>query len=89
MTNRTKVFAAAVAVVAGLGILVTVLRLGSARSDTVRIGSILVLSGNYKSQGEQIRDGQTLAMEEINTPKVRLDIVFRDSEGRRRHHCET
>jgi len=82
MTSRTKVFAAAVAVVAGLGLLIAVLRLGTGRSDTVRIGSILVLSGNYKSQGEQIRDGQTIAMDEINArSRIKLDIVFRDSEG--------
>ena len=82
MTRSTKVFGVALAVVAGLGLLTVALRFGLGRSDTVQVGSILVLSGNYKSQGEQIRDGQTIAMDEINAQsKTKLNILFRDSEG--------
>ena len=53
-------------------------------SDTVRIGSILVLSGDYKSMGEQIRDGQTLAIDEINAvpgQKHKFALVVYDSQG--------
>src|ERR1044072_6489806 len=50
----------------------------------VKVGSILVLSGDYKSLGEQIRDGQTRALEEINSEaarRLKLEIGFYDSQG--------
>ena len=56
----------------------------SAPNSSVRIGSILVLSGNYKSMGEQIRDGQLLALEELNAQpgrKRHLELIVYDSQG--------
>jgi branched-chain amino acid transport system substrate-binding protein len=51
--------------------------------DTIRIGSILPLSGPYAALGEGSRRGQELALEEINAGGgingARLEIIFEDS----------
>lgn len=52
--------------------------------NAIRIGSVLVLTGDYKSLGEQIRDGQLLAVDELNgdsNRRRRVEIVFQDSQG--------
>ncbi len=53
--------------------------------DTIRIGSILPLSGPYAVLGEGSRRGQQLALEEINASGgingKRLEIIFEDSSS--------
>jgi len=47
----------------------------------VRFGSVLILSGDFKSYGEQFRDGATLAVNNINQDEKKLDVLFYDSQG--------
>ena len=81
MRNR-KLALLIVAIVALLVLSVVLPRVG--RKSVVRIGSILVLSGDYRSMSEQIRDGQQLAMDQINAEpgrKVKLELVVYDSQA--------
>ena len=82
MKNKKLLFVVIGVLLIGLVLAAVIRRKGDEKS--VRVGSILVLSGDYKSLGEQIRDGQTLAMDEINVDpsrKQKLELVFLDSQG--------
>jgi branched-chain amino acid transport system substrate-binding protein len=82
MKNKKLLYVLIGVLLVGLVLTAAVRRKGDEKS--VRVGSVLVLSGDYKSLGEQVRDGQTLAMEEINLDpnrKQKLEIVFLDSQG--------
>jgi branched-chain amino acid transport system substrate-binding protein len=81
--RRKSVLAVLIGVLlVGLVLAAVIKRRGA--GDTVKLGSILVLSGDYKSLGEQVRDGQQLAVDEVNAEpgrKKKLEIVFLDSQG--------
>jgi branched-chain amino acid transport system substrate-binding protein len=50
----------------------------------VRLGSILALSGDYQSLGELVRDGQKVAVEELNArpqAKYKYRLVLEDSKA--------
>lgn len=82
MKNKKLLYVVIGVLLVGLVLAAVVRRKGDAKS--LRVGSVLVLSGDYKSLGEQVRDGQTLAMDEINMDpnrKQKLEIVFLDSQG--------
>ena len=50
----------------------------------VRFGSILWLTGKYKSYGDQFRKGAELARDEINkNGRKELEIIFEDSEAKK------
>jgi branched-chain amino acid transport system substrate-binding protein len=82
MKNKKLLYVVMGVLLIGLVLAAVVRRKGDEKS--LRVGSVLVLSGDYKSLGEQVRDGQTLAMEELNANpdrKQKLEIVFLDSQG--------
>jgi len=48
----------------------------------IRIGSVLILSGEYKSYGEYFQQGALLAAEEMNSSqKQQIELTILDSEG--------
>ena len=56
-----------------------------AAADTMRIGAILALTGNSASNGQSIRDGILLAVDEINkrggVNGSRVEVAIEDSKG--------
>ncbi len=56
-----------------------------AGADTIKIGAILALSGNSAAQGQNIRDGLQLAIDEINkrggVNGSRIDLIVEDSKS--------
>jgi branched-chain amino acid transport system substrate-binding protein len=80
--KRTSVYIVIAVLLIGLALAVTIRR--NRPANTIRLGSILVLSGDYKSLGEQVRDGQSLAVDEINSKAGtgnRVEVEFYDSQG--------
>ncbi len=78
--NRSWLYWLAAALVVAL---VATALLRSTRGN-LTIGSVLVLTGEYKSLGEQIRDGQLIAAEELNADPARsrkIELLFQDSQG--------
>lgn len=81
--GKTVVFVVILAAAAALVLFITLGKRERSNSS-IRLGSVLILTGNFKSYGEQFRDGAQLAVNEINNsdpqgPKV--EISFYDSEG--------
>lgn len=54
-------------------------------ADTIRIGAVLALTGNSGVQGQSIRDGLQLAVDEINkrggVNGSKIDLIVEDSKG--------
>ncbi len=50
------------------------------KTETIKIGMISILSGDYASVGENIRNGATIAMEEYNAahPNQNVELVVED-----------
>jgi branched-chain amino acid transport system substrate-binding protein len=81
--GKTVVFIGIVAVAIALVLYVT-LGKRTPPGANIRIGSVLILTGDFKSYGEQFRDGAKIAVDEINNsdPKApQVEISFYDSEG--------
>jgi len=60
-------------------VVTALLRQGDSESDTLRLASLLPLDGQVAAYGEMMRNGQTLAAEDINaTPNNRqqVEVVF-------------
>lgn len=57
----------------------------AARADTIKIGAILALTGNSAVQGQNIRDGLQLAVDEIDKRGglngSRIDLIVEDSKS--------
>lgn len=84
MASRKTLFVYVLIVVLGIGLVLAGLWRRAGSAGVTRIGSVLVLTGDYKSLGEQIRDGQLLAAEELNADRARktkIEMVFYDSQG--------
>ncbi len=51
----------------------------------IRIGAILILSGNSAAQGQSVRDGLQLAVDEVNqrggVNSSRIELIFEDSKS--------
>lgn len=58
-------------------------RNSTSQSNTIKIGAILSLTGNYSDIGQEMRDGITLAQEEINlaNKERKVDVVFQDGQN--------
>lgn len=72
-----------VVIAAALVYVLTTTRSGRELRDAIRIGSILILSGQYASYGEQFRDGATLGIARANEDSAArpVEIRFFDSGG--------
>lgn len=56
----------------------------SGTNRNAKIGSVLILTGDYKSYGEQFLEGMKLARQEINSNnKDTVDLIVYDSEGKK------
>jgi branched-chain amino acid transport system substrate-binding protein len=70
---------------AAIATLVFIITPGVSRADTIKIGAILALTGNSAAQGQNIRDGLQLAIDEINKRgglnSSRIDLIVEDSKG--------
>lgn len=86
MNSRTRlglIVASLVIVAALVYVTTTKRRTPQAPETALRIGSILILSGEYASYGEQFRDGASFGVERANeqTTARRVEIRFVDSGG--------
>jgi branched-chain amino acid transport system substrate-binding protein len=81
--GKTVVFIGLILAAAAVILVITYGRRGAPGSQ-IRLGSVLILTGNYKSYGEQFRDGAKLAVDEINSSNKNsepVEIIFYDSAG--------
>lgn len=82
--SKTIAFAIILVVIAVLVLTITLVR-REAPTSRIRFGSVLILSGDFKSYGEQFRDGAKLAVDEINeisgSDDFFVEIIFYDSEA--------
>lgn len=81
--RKTVAFLAILVVVISVVLFIT-LRQRTNTGSPIRLGSVLILTGDFKSYGEQFRDGAKLAVDEINRANAgtpQLEISFYDSEG--------
>lgn len=81
--RRAVIFAGVLVTAIGLILAITLYRKDNP-SSTIKLGSVLILTGEYKSYGEQFRDGAQLAVDEINQSERNqspVQIIFYDSEG--------
>lgn len=81
-SNKNVLFISLIVVLIVLLVYVVIVPMNS--DYKVRFGSILWLSGKYKSYGEQFKKGALLAVDQINKKKNNeLEILFSDSEAKK------
>lgn len=79
--SRIALFIVVVVAAIGLTLLVTIGR-RNRFPNKIRMGSVLFLTGDAKSYGEQFRDGAQLAVNELNSSgQGPVEIIYYDSEG--------
>jgi branched-chain amino acid transport system substrate-binding protein len=70
---------------AAIAALVFIITPGVSRADTIKIGAILTLTGNYATHGQGARDGLRLAVDEINkrggVNGSRIELIIEDSKS--------
>jgi len=81
--QKTKVFIGILSVIILLTLIITFI--GRAPSENIRLGAVLFLSGEFKSYGEQFRDGARIAVDEINrnaeSDDDRVELIIYDSQA--------
>lgn len=80
--GKSMLFWGILVIVIALILIVTLVQKRTSDSQ-VRIGSVPILTGEYKSYGEQFRDGALLAIKEINASDQgkKAELIVYDSEG--------
>ena len=81
MNKKVIVGVIAIVIVVGLGWYF--LSKKEKKEDTVKIGAILSLSGEYAEYGQNVKKGMDLALEKFhhNNPNINVKIIYEDNKG--------
>lgn len=87
MKSKTTIFVSFIILAV---ILLIMLTINTSKSDsTIKVGSVLILTGDFKSYGEQFLQGMKLAQNEIaKSSNDSLKILVYDSEGKKEKALE-
>src|SRR5438309_10968798 len=53
----------------------------TANASIIKIAALLPLTGNSSSQGELIKQGLDLALEDIDQSKTKIQIIYEDTQA--------
>lgn len=84
LNKKNVLFVVLLVLIVGLVLTITSVKRETPTSH-ISLGSVLILSGDFKSYGEQFRDGAQLAVDEINeksqSDETAVEVTFYDSEA--------